>query len=370
MKITLNDNADQIELLKAVGSRDPAVSRPAIEALAQAMGPVIRQVLLQASTVAQFYRDWQYNEDDSPSLPLDMFYSEDVNLIPIWSQSIGGGLATAQVESYGDLKFQTYRLDSAVSFAKKYARRSNLQVVAKAIERMTNELVNKCDRNGWSPLLRGLAEAQTKTLRHVIRSAVTGTFQLDDLNKLMTRVKRINTSYANGGTPSNLTSRGLTDLVISSEIKEQVRGFSYQPMNTRAGSIGSTTSNTSVPLPDAVRQQIYNAGGSQELFGVTLHELSEFGVAQKYNTLFGVYAGATTYGGTAFTGTNSEIVVGLDLSRDAFIRPVATQSDANGQVSVLPDDQFVSRSDKAGFYAFVEEGRILSDARAICGIIV
>jgi hypothetical protein len=57
------------------------------------------------------------------------------------------------------------------------------------------------------------------------------------------------------------------------------------------------------------------------------------------------------------------------LSRDAFIRPVATNAESGGQLSVLPDDQFVSRAEKTGFYGFLEEGRICIDARAIGGVI-
>jgi hypothetical protein len=49
---------------------------------------------------------------------------------------------------------------------------------------------------------------------------------------------------------------------------------------------------------------------------------------------------------------------------------VAIQSESRGQVKVLPDDQFLARSQKVGFYSYVEEGRVVTDARAVVGLLV
>ena len=71
-------------------------------------------------------------------------------------------------------------------------------------------------------------------------------------------------------------------------------------------------------------------------------------------------------------GTN-EIVVGIDLTRKAFIRGVQVNNANPGDgatVNVSVDDQFTLRADKVGFWAGVREGRILADARAIEALIV
>jgi hypothetical protein len=34
----------------------------------------------------------------------------------------------------------------------------------------------------------------------------------------------------------------------------------------------------------------------------------------------------------------------------------------------MPDDQFVARSEKIGFYGSLEEGRVCIDSRAVAGI--
>ena len=74
--------------------------------------------------------------------------------------------------------------------------------------------------------------------------------------------------------------------------------------------------------------------------------------------------------GTTWSTSNDELVIGIDATRNAFLRPVAIQSESRGQVKVLPDDQFLARSQKVGFYSYVEEGRVCTDARAVVGVIL
>jgi hypothetical protein len=140
-------------------------------------------------------------------------------------------------------------------------------------------------------------------------------------------------------------------------------------MNTRSGKV-DTSGATSVALPDNVREEIFRSAGASEIYGIGITDLIELGVGQKYNTLFSQFAGGTTYDGGTFTAASDEVLVGLDLSKEAFIRPIARQSESGGTFTVLPDDQFVSRQDKTGFYGFLEEGRVVIDARACSALIV
>ena len=125
-----------------------------------------------------------------------------------------------------------------------------------------------------------------------------------------------------------------------------------------------------------MREQIYKGAGMSEIFGVTINTLNELGASQKYNALFDTFASSTGYldidgaNSTTFAVATDEIVVGVDLSREAFIRPVAQQSEGGGTFTTLPDDQFLARHEKVGFYGFLEEGRVCLDARAVAGIIV
>jgi hypothetical protein len=358
MKIKLKNTPEQVELVKAIGSRDATVAREASEAFAAFIGPVVSKVLMQAGTASAVYSDAPYDEDDNPSLPLDLWSDQTKDYITVWSQNVAGGLPASAVEGFSELKVSTYRLDSAVSFLKRYARRGRLDVVSKAVERMSNEVLVKQERNAWAVVLKALADARSpgSTVSspangHVIDATSDGSFQLSDLNRLLTLVKRINTSYA-GGTTAD--SYGLTDIFVSPEIKEDIRSFAYQPI---------TTGNTN--LPNSVREEIYRGAGTESLYGVTIHELVELGAGAKYSNLFNVFKGDYS-----FNPATQEIVVGLDLSKEAFIRPVARQSESGGTFTVLPDDQFVARAEKTGFYGSLEEGRVCIDGRAVAGIIV
>ena len=367
MKLKLKNTPEQVELIKAMGSRDAAVANEASQAFAAFVGPVVKEVLMQAGSASLIYSDMEYDEDDSPSLPLDLFHDEEQNYVTVWSQSVAGGLPTSEVSGMNELKITTYRLDSAVSFLKRYTRRGRLDVVSKALERMSNEVLIKQERNAWAVVLKALAEASTNSLSHVVGGTTESVIVPDDINRLMTRIKRINTSYANGR-PAGLSAKGITDMFVSPEIMQQIRAFAYNPV--ASGTL------TDIPLTDNVRDQIWNSGGMAEIYGVTLHELLELGAAKKYNTLFKAMidaAGTTVIGGGntgTFADAADEILVGVDLSRDAFVRPGARQAESGGTFSVLPDDQFVARQEKQGFYGFLEEGRVCVDSRAVVGLAI
>jgi hypothetical protein len=377
--IKLKETPEQIELIKAMGSKNLGISREATEAVAAFLGPVIKKVLMTLGTSSAIYRDAEFDEDSDPSLPLDLFYDAAEGYITTWAQSQAGGLPTSQVNGVAELKFQTYRLDSAVSFNKRYARKNRLDVVSKAIERLVNEVLIKQERNAWSVILMALAQASTtvptgssNTLSHTIASATGGTFLLQDLNKLFTRIKRINESYA-AMTPTSVFSNGPTDLYVSPEIKEQIRAFAFNPIRTDA----AATNSNSQFLTDSQREEIWRNGGMQSIFGVVINELVELGLSQKYNTLFDQFTGGQSVAGHstgAWAGTASDqIAIAIDNSRGSFIRPVSRQAESGGTFSVLPDGQwdgYGARVEKVGFYGFVEEGRLCIDARAITGIVV
>ena len=385
MRLKLKETPEQVELIKAMGSRNATAAREAQEAFAAFLGPVVQEVLGVAGTASRIYSDSPFDEDDSPSYPLDLYYNEGSGYVTVWSQNMAGGLPSSQVEGVAEMKIATYRIDSAVSFLKRYARKSRLDVVSKALERMSQEVLLKQERNAWAVILRALAEAKTKTsihneTKHLIHCASSdGTtdgsgsgatkvseLKLADFSRLLTRMRRLNESFAQG-TPDSVYSNGITDLYVSPEMKEHIRAFAYNPMNTK-GSV------TDIALPDNMRENIYNQAGMQEIYGVNIIELLELGQAKKYNALYGSFVSGQGNGGgydvSTFASADDEIMVGVDNSKGAFVRAVARQAESGGTFSALPDDQFnLNRTDRTGFYGFLEEGRVCIDARALAGMV-
>jgi hypothetical protein len=362
MKLKLKNTPEQVELVKAMGSKDLSTSREAQEAFAAFLGPVVQQVINQAGTAGAIFTDAPFDEDDSPSYPLDLYYNNSDNHISVWMQSMAGGLPSSHVEGMNELKIATYRLDSAVNFLKRYVRRARLDVVSKGVERMAQELLVKQERNAWAVILKALAEASTGGADHIIQTSSRTNFMLSDLNDLMTLVRRINESWA-GGTPDVASSGGLTDLYMSPERMADVRALAYNPVNTvGANNIAPANSSGVIAMPDGVREDIYRAAGASELFGVTLNEMNEFGIGKKYNVLFG------GLDSISFGNSTDDLIVGLDNSKGAFIRPVAMNAEGGSSVVTLADDQWSARSEKLGFYSMLEEGRVCIDSRAIVGL--
>ena len=400
MKLQLKNTPEQVELIKAMGSRNQTVSREAQEAFAAFIGPVIQRVLQVAGTASSIYSDAPFNQDDSASYPLDLYYNENnTGYISVWSQHVAGGLPTStDVSAIEEMKIATYRLDSALSYFKRYARQARLDIVSKALERMAQEVLIKQERNAWAVILRALAEAATSTSTapkkdaplnttdggHIMPAHSKGNFMIHDLNKLMTLNRRINEAWA-GGTPEAAYSNGITDLYVSPEVKEQVRSFAYNPLNTVGPQVAGVSANSGdgIALPDGMRAEIYRAAGMQEIYGVNIVELLELGKgAKKYNKLFAAFNDsnrlgdiaphASTIGGSSghFVQSANEILVGVDNSRGAFIRAVSVVSETGATFDAVPDDQFVQRSEKIGFYGSLEEGRVCLDGRAVAGIVV
>jgi hypothetical protein len=229
-------------------------------------------------------------------------------------------------------------------------------------------------------IMTALANATTNNEQHVIRSAQTGRFLLSDLNKLFTKAKRINTSWS-GGTPAERRGRGITDLLVSPEIVEEIRGLAYNPINTK-GADGSAPSADTNGLAgtDSMRDAIFNSAGIPEFYGVSIQEYNEMGDSQKWNTVFGAAAGGTTFADNYAVQQNGgaaqaiqggeEIIVGVDLSRESMIRAVATDSESGDEFSLVTDDQFVTRQSKIGYYGSLEEGRMIIDDRVLLGLLV
>ena len=233
MNITLERTPEQVELIKAMASKNRDVAYEAQTALAEFIGPVLAQVINTAPTVSNMFTSLQFNQEDNPSIPLDLYHDiDDEDYIQVWSQTVPGGLPTNQVApSQSELKFTTYRLDSALSFDKRYASRSRLDVVSKTFTRMAQEILLKQEKTSAVMIMNALANAKTNDIDHVIRSAQADRFLLADLNRLFTNAKRINTAW-NGGTPAERRGRGITDLLVSPEIVEEIRGLAYNPINT------------------------------------------------------------------------------------------------------------------------------------------
>ena len=378
MKITIKRTEDQLALIKAMGSNNREEAYEAQAAVADFIGPVISEVINNAPTIGNLYTTISYGEDENPSLPLDLFHDiTDENYIQVYSQQVAGGLPYSQVfPAHNELKFSTYSLDSALAFDRKYVRSARLDVVSKTFTRMAQEVMYKQTKTAFNVLATALVKAQGTNAtagNQIIASSAANRFVLADFNNLITKSKRINSSWS-GGTPVGGVKSGITDLLVSPEMVEELRAMAYNPVNTAEAPYTSALKD-SLPAPEKLREELYSAAGLPSFYGINIMEINQMGVGQLFNKLFGAIVaseGATVAGGGGGTWAtaNDEILIGIDRSKDSLIRPTVIGEGTPSDFQVLVDDQFSVRQNKIGYYGKVEEGRICIDDRALIGLAV
>ena len=377
MKITLKRTPEQVELVKAMASRNKAVAYEAQVALAEFIGPVLAEVLNQAPTVSNLFQSLQFDADDNPSIPLDLYYNiSDEDYVNVWSQSHAGGLPTNQVlPTASELKLATYSLDSAVSFDRRYAAKSRMDVVSKTFTRVAQEILIKQETTSATLLMTSVANATTNGKAHVQKNEVAGKFTLADMNDLLTLAKRINTSWI-GGTPTTRT-KGITDIICSPETTQDIRAMAYNPINSQDADGSAPGGTDGLAAPDQLRMDLYRNAGLPEFYGLSIMEINELGQSQKFNDLFDTAAGSTTYylpdgssGGLQFDTSDDDFVLGVDRTKDSLIRAVAVDSESGSEFTLIADDQYSIRQNKIGYFGSIDEGRVVLDNRVLVGKII
>ena len=376
MKITLKRTPEQVELVKAMASRNKAVAYEAQVALAEFIGPVLAEVLNQAPTVSNLFQSLQFDADDNPSIPLDLYYNiSDSDYVNVWSQSHAGGLPTNQVlPTASELKLATYSLDSAVSFDRRYAAKSRMDVVSKTFTRVAQEILIKQETTSATLLMTSVANATTNSKAHVQTNRVASKFTLADMNDLLTLAKRINTSWI-GGTPTTRT-KGLTDLICSPEVVQDIRSMAYNAINS-ADADNTAPTTEGLAAPDELRMDIFRNAGLPQFYGLSIMEINELGKSEKFNDLFDTAAGSTTYynpdGSSVaitFNTATDDFILGVDRTKDSLIRAVAVDAESGSEFNLIADDQYSIRQNKIGYFGSIDEGRVVLDNRVLVGKII
>lgn len=372
-KFTIPSTPERSELFKLMASDDVSVAYQSQVSFAAFLRPIVQRLIDQKATVSDIFRTEVIAKGAPQTIPIDPYASYSEGDFHVWSTTKAGGLTTQTVEGLSEYPFTYSSLDSALYLDKSYVENARLDLMAKALNRVVQEFVAKKERLGWTALLTSLsAGTNTNGQNHVLTSTTPDRFQIDDFNRLKTLVTRLYQSFAGGSIDGDY---GMTDLYLSPKRMEDIRGMAYNPVNTILGptAVGATVANytntTAVPLPDSIREQIFRGAGLATLFDVTIHELRELGDGRKLNTIYKAVPGSTN--GLSYTTATDDLVIGLDLSQDTCICPVAGDVDGSSSVSVKVDNQFAfSRAEKLGWYFKQQVSYNVIDNRFICGMIV
>ena len=376
MKIKLKEKPEHVELIKSIGSNDFDTSREAMKIFAKLVGPLIKQVLDETDVIGGLYDTLTVGEFEPRTIPLDDYHNlDEPDHVRVGYASRPGDLAYSQVTGADDIAFATYWLRSAIAMTKRYLRAGRISHAENAIRKMINEVRYKNKVQAIQPIMQSVAQSETNDKYHVIRSQAANQLILKDFNRLQTLVSRIVTSGL-GGTTSGMEGRGVTDLIMSPEMVEEIRGIAYEPMNTRGAP--NSDESTALAAPDGVRSEVYSAAGIPTIYGTSITQMNEFGVGQQFNTIFDAYAGVLEYeghgGGAAaqFDGANEEVILGINRAVDVngLLKVEISDSESGSAFNARPDNQFNDREGKIGFYGEIEQGHMSVEARNMVALVV
>jgi hypothetical protein len=382
MKIKLKEKPEHIELIKAMGSIDADTSKEAMKVFARLVGPLAKKVIDETNIIDGLYDTLAVGEFEPRTIPLDDFHNiDEADHVRVSYAGRPGDLAYSQVTGADDIAFSTFVIGAAIAMYKKYLKAGRISHAENAIRKLVNEVRFKMKRQGIQPILDGLANNTTNGGRHLIRSNTANQLGLDDFNRLQTMAARILTSGLGDTPATGNTARIIDTLIMSPELVEEIRSFAYEPMNTRSGAV-TTSGATSLAAPESVRESVYSAGGVPTIYGTDIIQLNEMGIGQDFNTIFDTLAGSVAYpdageafdssSTTVFDGANEEFVLGLARAVDVngLLKVEITDAETGSEFNTVPDDQFVTREGKVGFFGSAECGYMNIEARNLFGIIV
>ena len=316
------------ELLKRSGSANREESLSASREFAKALELPLRQGVLSGNILDGIFEAIRLDPGATPEFPLDFLSPGSERDFVAYTIPNHGRIPERHVE--GDyVMVPTYDVGASIDYLLKYARDARWDVVGRAMEVLEAQFTKKMNDDGWHTLL---AAGVDRNIVVFDSDADAGQFTKRLVSLMKTVMRR------NGGGNSASNNRGLlTDLYVSPEAMEDLRNWNVDQVD------------------EITRREIYTAadGAINRIFGVNLHDLDELGVDQEYQSFYDDTLGAT------MGGSDTEIVVGLDLRRnDSFIMPVRQE------VQIF-EDETLHRQKRAGFYGWAELGFAVLDNRRV-----
>lgn len=323
------------EMLRATTSNDLAVAHAARMQLAAALAVPLKQGVMPGNTIAGIFEEEEFQPGMAVEFPYDFVAPGSEKNFIAFTVPNTGRIPEMHVE--GDyVMVPTYDIATSIDWSRKYARDARWPVVGRAMSVAASAMQRKKNDDGWHVIITAGANRGLSVYDDV---ATAGLFT----KRLVALAKTIMRRNA-GGNSTSVNQGKLTHVAISPEGLEDIRSWDLTQVD------------------DITRREIFVAGEGEmsltRIFGVTLIDLDELGVAQLYQKYFN-----NTLGGTNPTGKN-EIAIGLDLSKnDSFFMPYRVQP--NGQrVEMIPRATLLEQN-RDGFAWREEFGCAVMDSRRV-----
>lgn len=334
---------DQVvaDALRATASSDHATREQAQKAFAAELQAPLRQGVFDRDNLGSIYERQVLPPGAQANYPLDFVKPGEEENFVAYTLPKQGRLPERHVEG-DEIWVPTYRIGNAIDWDIRYAEEARFDVIMRAIRVYEAGFVRKLNSDGWRTLLgaadgRGLVVtalgAAPFTGATLAPTPAAGQFTKELISRMRTAMVR--------GAGGNGNAGRLTDVYLSMEAMESIRAWDVDEID------------------EFTRREIFVSReyGLASIYGVVLHEMTEFGIGQEYENFLTSTLGRSH--STVASTTLKEFCVGLDLStQDSFVSPIRKELETL-------EDPTLYRQQRAGIYGWMELGFAVLDSRRV-----
>jgi hypothetical protein len=333
--------------LRATANPDTGVRDAAQRAFAAELQSPLRQGVFDRDNLGDIYEKQVLAPGAQANYPLDFVKPGEEDNFNAFTMPKQGRVPERHVEG-DELWVPTFRIANSIDWDIRYAEEARFDVIMRAIRVYEAGFVRKINQDGWRTLLaaadgRGLV-VTTGGGAPFTGNTITGTSPLTPVpgggqftKELISRMRTAMVRGAGG----NGNSGRLTDVYLSLEAMEHIRAWDTDEID------------------EFTRREIFVSReyGLASIYGVVLHEMTEFGQGQEYENYI-----VTTLGRAHQTVSSvalQEYCMGLDLSTmDSFVMPIRKELETY-------EDPALYRQGRAGIYGWMEHGFAVLDPRRV-----
>ena len=330
-----------IDALRATAATDADVRGRAQKAFAAELNAPLRQGVFDRDNLGGIYEKQVLAPGAQANYPLDFVKPGEEDEFIAFTLPKQGRVPERHVEG-DELWVPTFQIGNAIDWSLKYAKEARFDVIMRAIRVYEAGFVRKINSDGWRTILgaadgRGLVTtaggAAPFTGSTLTPTAAAGQFTKELISRMKTAMTR--------GAGGNGNSGRLTDVYLSLEAMEDIRAWDVDEID------------------EFTRREIFVSReyGLAQIYGVVLHEMTEFGEGQEYEEFLETTLGRAHQ--TVSSVTLKEFCVGLDLSTmDSFVQPIREELQTF-------EDPALYREQRAGIFGWMEHGFAVLDPRRV-----
>jgi hypothetical protein len=332
---------EAIDALRATANPDGDIRCRAQKAFAAELNMPLRQGVFDRDNLGGIYEKQVLAPGAQANYPLDFVKPGEEDEFIAFTLPKQGRVPERHVEG-DELWVPTFQIGNSIDWSLKYAKEARFDVIMRAIRVYEAGFVRKINSDGWRTILgagdgRGLVVtangAAPFTGSTLAPTAAAGQFTKELISRMKTAMTR--------GAGGNGNSGRLTDVYLSLEAMEDIRAWDVDEID------------------EFTRREIFVSReyGLAQIYGVVLHEMTEFGEGQEYEEFLETTLGRAHQ--TVNSVTLREFCMGLDLSTmDSFVQPIREELQTY-------EDPALYREQRAGIFGWMEHGFAVLDPRRV-----